>query len=662
MRLLLSIAFVALTVGYVAAQKNKIKFGGVTKDELQLTKCAFYPDADAMVLARYGELGFEYSRENGWKYHIDITERLKIFTDRGKERADVSISLYDPIKGTAKEDIGVIKAYTYNLRDGQVVKSRLEKEQVFETRLNDYRVKVTFTMPDVAESSVIEYKYRITSDYISTLYTWYFQDDIPIQSSSMSYRIPEFFNYRESQVGAVVKVNREVINVSENFQIYWREEVGANSRRARSGTQNLQSNSTLYRINAQNVLPVVDEPYMNNRVDVPSRVEFQLISTKMPGSNLRQIARSYEDFSSTIMDWSSFGGAIGKGAFARDKIATLDGDASEMAIGLYDWINDEIAFNNVYGVTGAKAGRKALTDKEGSTGDINLTLVAAMREAGLQAFPVILSTRGHGIPHPVYPNFEDFNYVIVAVVLGEKIQLADATADLPFGFLPRRCLNGQGWLVTEDGGTWVDLKKNARAVTTVASNFGFEEGQLHVKHQVRYEGYKALEEKSALSSKGEEDYRETLMSSFDEEVDDVTLENGDRDLRWNVDYTSEAEDAEYIYIQPVQLGTVRENPFTREERLSPVDYTYTSVFRVIAQVQIPEGYALAEKPEPAVIALPEKGGRFTYAIQQSGNTVSISSVVSLSKTDYSSMEYPYLKQFYQMVAEKHDEIIVLKKI
>ena len=40
------------------AQKRPIKFGKISKEELKLSECEFYPDANAMILAEYADIYF----------------------------------------------------------------------------------------------------------------------------------------------------------------------------------------------------------------------------------------------------------------------------------------------------------------------------------------------------------------------------------------------------------------------------------------------------------------------------------------------------------------------------------------------------------------------------------------------------------------------------
>ncbi|MEQ9166329.1 MAG: DUF3858 domain-containing protein, partial [Fulvivirga sp.] len=281
----------------------------------------------------------------------------------------------------------------------------------------------------------------------------------------------------------------------------------------------------------------------------------------------------------------------------------------------------------------------------------------------INTYPVILSTRGSGTVHPVYPSYDDFNYVIAGIEIDGKIILADASARLPLGVLPTRCRNGNGWMVMETAGKWINLKSGSEFEETTMLNMEFVEGteKTHVSQKKSgYSGYNAVRKIKASS---EEEYSESLSSTLsDASVENLKLSelNYGAPVKLEYDIINEDMDADILYIQPMLTGAITENPFKRESRMSPIDFPYSQSYRVIAQITVPEGYT-AELPQPAAFRLPENGGSFSYNVSQNGDKISVISTFNLSKSYFSVTEYPTLKQFYQLVADKNQEIITLKK-
>jgi hypothetical protein len=82
--------------------------------------------------------------------------------------------------------------------------------------------------------------------------------------------------------------------------------------------------------------------------------------------------------------------------------------------------------------------------RKGNVAEINLLLTAMLRYAGLEAYPVILSTTEHGYALEMFPMIRNFNYVITQLKLPGKNMYLDASyPTMAFGRLAPDCLAGQ---------------------------------------------------------------------------------------------------------------------------------------------------------------------------------------------------------------------------
>ncbi len=669
MKLLLALNLLMLCF-ISTAEKTPIKFGKVSEDELKMTSCEFYPEAESMILGKTGEISFRYNKESGFQYQYQVVVRKKIFKVSGKDEANVKIKIYNPSIGSASEELLNVSGFTYNLVDDKIEKTKLKNENQFETRLNDYWVETSFALSDVQEGSVIEYTYTKVSDFLGNLDTWYFQEDIPVAYSELQATIPEYYYYQISQEGNYVPVDIVDETTQETFSYMERSQGTAlslnnNNYKPPSTSQRTFTSTSKYkRYIAENIPPVLDEPFMNNRENIPARIKFQLMTIQYPSSPLEHIAGSYEKLNSSLMDRETFGKTFNKGGFSKDQLAGLNEmDDLDKAKSLYYWIRENVSWNKVYSISSEDVGRKAFNDKEGSVSTINLTLNAVFREAGFESDPVILSTRGNGILNPFYPNYQDFNYVIVAVKVNDNLYLCDAASDMPFGILPHRCLNGNGWMVNESGGGWVDLKANASNRVSITSNIKLEEDKVITSVRSDHRDYSAINTYSEYSKSGQKEFEENLSKKFNEwSLSTVSLNSSEflDTVKVEFELERDCDDPELIYIQPIKYGTILENPFVREERFSPVDFPYSTRSTCMTVIDIPEDY-VAELPKAAIVRLPNGAGKFVYSASILGNSINILSDVDLVKKDFMPDEYPYLKQFYQMVADKNKEVVVLKK-
>lgn len=644
------------------SQKYPFKIGKVDKEDMAIDSCSFYPEATSMIMAEYGDLKFQYDQDAGWQYRIEIGVRKKIFDITAADDAgNIKIRAYEPEKGGYKEDIGAIKAYSHNMVDGKIEESKLSRREVYKKRINENWVEYSFAIPNIKSGSIVEYSYIKTSDYLNNLHTWQFQKDVPVAHSDFRFRIPEWFNYQNSQLGNVVFADAEVESQRRDYLIRWSNLVPGEGS-VKRGSGKISSTDKISRFVAENILPLEDEPFMNNKGNVPSRIEFQLVSTNFPNSPVNVVAGNYPSFNAELIKSYSFGDRLKKGRFIKD--LELNSDSyTETAVKIYDHLKSHFDWNEKYTFLSGDAGKPAYDSKKGNIADINLSFIAALREKEIEAYPIILSTRGHGIVHPIYPSYSDFNYVIAFVKVDGKGYFCDVASKLPFGQLPLRCRNGKGWIVSEDGGNWVDLKQNSvyNHTTMVKTEITTDSIISHISK--RDEGYAALETIKKIDEVTVEKYKEDIIANNSSgqlanlEISELNLT---KPLDVEYDLHKKLDGSDIIYLEVPTIGTIKENPFKKESRFSPIDFAYQQNYRLFTTFTIPEGYT-AELPESALVKLPNNNGQFIYQVSQNGNTINLRSDVFITKTDFSIQEYPQLKQFYEMIEKKHSELIVLKK-
>jgi len=170
-----------------------VKFGKVTKEELEEK---YYPQdstANAVVLFKKRKTNYEYNGSTGWRLITKVHERIKLYNKDGFENATSKIPVYS--KGSKSESFGV-KAYTYNLEGGKVEKNKLSKSDIFDEEITENWSSRNFTMPNLKAGSIIEWEYTITSPYFSNINDVICQYDIPIKYMEFKIEIPEYFVFK----------------------------------------------------------------------------------------------------------------------------------------------------------------------------------------------------------------------------------------------------------------------------------------------------------------------------------------------------------------------------------------------------------------------------------------------------------------------------------
>ena len=123
-------------------------------------------------MSDYGSVHF-VGNDKGWFSHVFRRHtRIRLLNKKSFHLATVEIPLY--MRDENVEKAGNIIASTYNIENGAVVESQLDKKDIFEDRRDKNHMEMRFTLPAVKEGSIIEYSYEVTSVYNYQL-SWEFQ-------------------------------------------------------------------------------------------------------------------------------------------------------------------------------------------------------------------------------------------------------------------------------------------------------------------------------------------------------------------------------------------------------------------------------------------------------------------------------------------------------
>jgi hypothetical protein len=559
-----------------------------------------------------------------------------------------------------------LTGYTYNLENGKIVKSKLEKGSIFDEEINENWRKEKFTMPDVKEGSVIEYTYAITSPFTTEFRPWNFQHSIPVLHTEYRAVIPEFFNYRQIQQG-YAQFQTEKTNVSQKFSIKYRGNPQAGGA-ASTGTYDLDSNSKKYRWWAKNLPALRKEPYITSLQNYYSRIEFMLANTNF-GGRVKSYMGDYMSFNKTLCDGNSYGTQLKGGGFLKDAIEDIQGkypEKEEQVVAIYNHVRDHMNWNGGYGKYVSNSLRSAYKEHSGNSSDINLLLVLMLREAGFEADPVVLASRfGYRI-HPTYPISSKINYVIAQVKIEGNSILMDATdKNRPYYILPERALSGKGWVVSETHPGWTEIRNNETNSDKTMVKFKIEDDILVGEVSRIEENIQAFQSLKSLKE-DEEEYKKQIKENADWDVTELEIKQGEGgqlslDHSFKIESFEDISGSNIVYINPVIFSELTDNPFKLEKREFPVEYSCPENHTYMATLEVPPGYLVDDMPESSILSLPDNAAIFRMTASQNGNMVTVVISRTINKKLFSQNEYPNLREFYNQVASKCSEQIVLKR-
>lgn len=667
MRVLLLLAL--LNISFCFSQD--FRYGKVSKEELAEVKHPIEADADAAILFREESTRFEYDQDRGFYILTEIFERVKIYNAEGYDRATKIIGVYQGSQ--AKEEVNGIKGVTYNLRDGKIDETKLRKDGIFEEERSKYYEVVKFTMPDIQEGCVIEYKYFLKSPFISNINEISLQEDIPLNKAEVKFKVPEYFGLNKYQKGWLpIKIDQSREERSVSYT-YTQMNRGFGQALPERGRNKLTFLENIYSISVQNVPALKEEVYSGNMENYKSGLKFELAYTKYPNEPIKPISTTWDDVSKNIYDSESFGGELSSSRYFDDDIDTLLADntgVKEKIAAVFEFVKNKMTWNKYMGMYSDEGLREAYKKGSGNAADINLMLVAMLRYAGIEANPVVLSTKDNGIP--LFPTRNGFNYVIAGAEFNGEIMLMDATNKLgEINLLEEELLNWNGRLIEESGASkWVSLYPTKHAVQTSILNVNIDEGLFAIGGvKSRLSGHKALNYRFTMGSLDDDGKRKKLEEIYNKaEIDNIELQNLNTPYKpLTVNYEFESLDGVEeiegkLYIKPLFHFVTEENPFKAEERKYPIDYSYPRKERYIISIAIPEGYKAEYIPESTAISLKEGLGSFKYQINQIGEAINVSLEMAINSSFISPDYYLDLKKFYDIVIAKESEKIILTRI
>src|SRR5690606_9627166 len=175
-----------------------------------------------------------------------------------------------------------------------------------------------------------------------------------------------------------------------------------------------------------------EESFMLAPKNYKSAINFELMQYYSLNGARQNLSKEWKDVDRELLNDRSFGGQFNKdNTFKRISSEIYDKDDSEeeKARKIYHYIKRQIKWNGMYGKYSQYGVKDALEKRSGNIGDINLALITACQSAGIEAYPVLLSTRENGLPKTIHPVISDFNYVVAQIRLNDKNYFLDASEE-----------------------------------------------------------------------------------------------------------------------------------------------------------------------------------------------------------------------------------------
>lgn len=621
-------------------------FGKVDVADLEMKTCDFEKDANAEILFNKGNVFFDQQ----FNIVMEVHKRIKIFNDNGMKQAEIHIPYQG---GNRLEFITGLQAQTINLVDGKPEITKLDKKLVYTKFIDKLKNEIAFTFPNVKAGSIIEYKYSWNTVSYGNFPDWFFQQKIPVRYSEFDTSIPEYFTYRTQ---------------SRVYEPYVKDESKSESF---TGYNNDIRNRAMANIHS---LP--DEVYMSSYADNLQALVFQLTNIT---STQAGVYKSYSDtwgkVGGKLIEDVDFGGQLKRKLKDEElilsKAATLKTSTEKIAY-IFSEVKNNMKWDGVdrwYTIDGTA---KAWERKSGNSAEVNIILYHLLKQAGIEVYPMVVSTRDHGKVVANYTSLSQFNKAVVYIPLDDdKMYVLDATNKYnSFNDIPADLLNSSGLYVDKSKDVYdivylhndkpvnqtvyvvADIKTDGKIVGVA----NIRSASYHRKSAV--EKYKTDGEKKYIEAlkDGDNGLKITAVKFQDIDVDSIPLLQ-------TIDFSLElaGSDENYIILNPNLFSSLKNNPFLAEQRLTDIEFGYNKSYTIGGRYTLPAGYKVDAMPKSGGITMVDKSISFKRTVEQQDGYISLRYTIDFKQPMYGKKSYPDFREFVKVLYQMLNEQIILKK-
>jgi len=661
-----------------AQEKSPVKFGKINAEDFKAQAPAYDSGAAAMIISDVGSTDFVGNKTGGFDIQFKRSTRIRIFAGTASDYGNIVIPIHKWSDG--EDQLKDVRASSYNLENGSVKESKLDAKSIMSDSYNKSFILKKFAIPNVKEGSIIEYEYTVVSRTTRILHGWEFQREIPILWSQYSVAIPKMYDYAVYSLG--VKENAQH-TTKEGHRMYTirdaQEDVDQRSA-------NLAGNADqVYTVNAdvsehtwliKDVHPLKPEPFTSTIDNYTIQISFQLSKVYYPDQPVRNVMSSWKGLRQELMSLDHYGEYFAEPL--TTPVEWLESDMKSIysasdpnvvkARKIYNYVHTNFTCTNDEGIFMDGSLRSIWKSKKGNVAEINQMLVAMLRYAHIDAYPVLVSTRDHGFSMESYPLLNQFNYLVVrAEIDGQNVNMDASDPWVGYGHLPIKCYNGHARQINENVDAVYLNADDLRETSTTVALVKFDANQIpQASINASPGAQESMDIRRDIKKNGRETFFKEMMASSGSDVSLTksrvdSLDNLEVPVVLEYSYSLPAVSGDRLYINPMLSAAHQQNYFKAVDRSYPVEMPYTQAENYFFSMVLPEGYAIEEMPKSERIVLNGDAASFEYIVGVTNDLIQLKSVLKFNKATYKAEEYKDLRNFYAQVLRKHAEQIVLKK-
>ena len=607
----------------------------------------------AVVMAHYGEIMFSATDADGFFQRFRVLKRVKIINAKGYNAAE--IVLPDIHAHGYRNEIEEIKGFVYNVVNGQLIKRKLEKSDLYEDEVEDDVDLQKIAFPGVKEGSMIEVDFTLRRTTLD-LPDWDFQSEYPTLWSGIETHLPEVMQYTE--------VPQQIDKYSESYRSEY-----IMVTPLLQGMKQVNVVHSAYIMKNIPALPNLEEVYSPSRRNYLQSLHFQL-------SEIRIAHYTFDNFSNWDNAVKTLNSTTYFNIFKKDagklerRLNDFIGnqkDTLEISKAIYDYVTHHYRLNKQNKRFQPVELRRIDSSKSGSVSDLNILVMQLHQLAGITTYPVLISSKSHWFAHPLYPILERFNYIICHVTInGQDYFLDAANPEMGYGKLASDLFNYDAMEIRPEKMSKLDLSpENITEKSMSFSQFEFDaNGKLSINITRQLGAFESCQFRKEWSSKDSltyvNHYKSNLPKGF--ELSAYSLDNLEipgESIAENISLLSTFR-APLLYINPF-VGLTIQKWFESPKRIFPVQFPSRQIETNVMTIPIPEGYRIDDLPGSSQLDFDQQRASMSYLVDTLENQIRIKVTTQLNSTFYPVEEYPTLFDFSNKQVARKEQLIVLKK-
>lgn len=653
-----------LLTGQAFLDPPPVEWGKISASDFEIDSKYLVDDPALVVICNFGQI---YTTNNALLIEsssfanvetvsdyvrTDIHVRLKILNDDGLSKQNLVVNYYSDDN---REHIEKMEACSYTLASsGEIIKTETNQESAILTESgNSGFSKLTLNIPDVRVGSIIEYRYSRIEHFTLTEESWTFQGSYPIIRSEFRIAFPQNRDYAVIRKGLLAdQIHAEKSSLClynpgrtyDHVMKYWLTDIPA--------------------------LP--DQPFVMSMNNYLTSVSVQLSKYYNWKTNENvSIISTWEALSDALQVQDNVGRQLNRSPELIDQLAlefNQETDDYKRAKACYEYTQHHFVWNKETHRVPQQTVRQIIDSKTGSNADINLFLIALLRECNLDANYALISTRDNGWLNENYPFLNQFNSMVCEVKIKDQYFFIDASYPCcPFGTPPSEIIECRAMVAEKKGAALLTVDSGITYDKQVVVSITVTPDSLTGKIQNKYQGYAAIEERNLFLNDSAHYFQNTFESEDTPNLVktmQVNAQQYDKPFLTQVDFNWKIRipDEDKIQFAPFDFFGNYANPFQTDKRQFPVELNFPLKTVYKYTIMLPDGYKPEKLPKNINTTMPDQSASVIFNYQLMGNMLMIQAELIIDKIEFSPEEYTNLKTIYELWENKHSETIDLKKI